>query len=65
MEVKQEALEILKKHFKAGAIELIEVIAIPAFEEAAKKTETPLDDVLVAALKEPLKAALLAQIEKI
>lgn len=65
MEVQTLALEIIKKHFKAGAIELIEVLAIPALEEAAKKTETPLDDVLLAALKEPMKDALLAQIEKI
>ena len=59
------ALEILKKHAKALALELVEVAAIPALEEAVKKSATPIDDVVLAALKEPLKAALKEAVEKL
>lgn len=64
-ELKVQALEIVKKHGKAMAIELVAVAAIPALEEAAKKSETAIDDVVIAALKEPLKAALIKLIEEV
>lgn len=65
MEVQVVALEIVKKHGKAMALEMVAELAIPALEDAAKKSATPIDDVVVAALKEPLKAALLEMIGKI
>jgi hypothetical protein len=65
MELQQVALEIVKKHGKAMALEMIAELAIPALEEAAKKSATPIDDLVVAALKNPLKEALLEMIEKI
>lgn len=55
--------EIAKKHGKAMALEMVEAAAIPALEAAAKKSETPIDDMLLAALKEPLKAELKRMIE--
>lgn len=65
MELKDLALEIVKKHGKAMALELVEAAAIPALELAVKESATPVDDVVVAALKEPLKKALKDLIEKI
>ena len=65
MEVQAVALEIVKKHGKAMALEMVAELAVPALEEAVKKTSTPIDDLVVAALKEPLKAALLEMIGKI
>jgi hypothetical protein len=64
-ELTHKIAELSKKHFKAYAMELVSELAIPALEAACKKTPTPIDDVLLAALKEPLKAELLALIEKV
>lgn len=61
----EQILEILKKNVKQAAVEIVAEVVGPALEEAAKKSPTPIDDVLVAALKEPLKAELLKIIEKI
>lgn len=60
-----ELKEIVVKHGVALATELVEAIAIPALEEAVKKTSTPIDDIAVAALKEPLKASLLGALAKL
>jgi len=62
-EMKAQMVAIVKKHGVAMALELIEVAAIPALEAAAKKSATPIDDMLLAALKEPLKAELKKMIE--
>lgn len=62
-ELKGAVVEILKKHSKAMAIELIEAAIVPALEAAVKKSVTPVDDVLLAALKEPLRAELKQLIE--
>lgn len=63
-QVSEAAKEILIKHAKAAALELVEACALPALEEAVKNTATPMDDLVVAALKEPLKKALLDLISK-
>jgi len=60
-----ELVEILKKHAKAAASEIVLEVAFPALEETVKKSATPIDDVVLAALKEPFKAELLKLIEKI
>lgn len=62
--MKEQILEIVVKHGKAMALELVEQVAIQALEEAVKKSETPIDDVIVAALKEPLKQALIKLIQE-
>jgi len=59
------AKAIVLKHGKEMALELVAQAAIPALEEAVKKTTTPIDDLVVAALKEPLKQALIDLIGKI
>lgn len=59
------AVDILKKHAVAAAKELVLLYAIPALEAAAKKTPTPIDDVLLAALKQPLVDELVKLIEKL
>lgn len=65
VDVKALALEIVKKHGKAMAIELVDAVAIAALEQAVLKSATPIDDVVLAALKEPLKQALKELIEKV
>jgi hypothetical protein len=60
-----EAKEIALKHAKACAIELVEKVAIDALKEAVKKTNTPFDDIAVAALEAPLKQALIDALNKI
>lgn len=58
-------LEVLKKNGKNTATELVEICLFPALEKVVKESATPFDDVVLAALKEPLKAALLDLIGKI
>jgi hypothetical protein len=58
-------VEELKVILKEGLVKVVDKVAVPALEEAAKKTETPIDDVVLAALKEPLKQVLKEYIEKI
>jgi len=62
-DVQAQALEVVKKHGKAMAAELISVVAFPALAKVVKDTATPIDDVLLAALEAPLKAEILKQIE--
>jgi hypothetical protein len=65
MDVAQVAKELAMKHGKALALDLVNLVIFEALEEAAKKSSTPYDDIAVAALKQPLKDALLAAIEKL
>jgi len=57
--------EIALKHAKALALDLVAECAIPAIELAVAKSENKIDDVVLAAIKEPVKKELLALIEKI
>lgn len=65
MTLQEQALEIVKKKVKEAAAELVSVAVFPALEKVVKESATPIDDVVLAALKEPLKAELLKLIEKI
>lgn len=65
MTVQEQALAIVVKKAKEAAVELITVAVIPALEKVVKDSATPIDDVVLAALKEPLKAELLKLVEKI
>lgn len=56
--------EIIARKGKEAAIELVSAAAIPALEQAAKMTANPIDDMVIAALKEPLKQALIDLISK-
>lgn len=55
MEVQAIALEIIKKHGKEMAKELILVAAIPALEEVVAKSPTKVDDMFLPAFEEALK----------
>ncbi len=63
-ELSKLAGEIAKKHGKAMALEMVELAVVPALEAAVKKSATPIDDIVLGALKEPLKAALKDIVEK-
>jgi len=63
--LQEAALDILKKHGKAMSMELVAELVVPALEKAAKDSATPIDDLVVAALKEPLKKALLDLLAKV
>ena len=65
MEVVKELGEIAKKHGKAMAIEMVDEILFIALDDVVAKSATPIDDVVLAALKEPLKKALKGALEKI
>lgn len=65
MEVGKELGEIAKKHGKAMAIEMVDQVLFIALDEVVTKSATPIDDVVLAALKEPLKKALKDALEKI
>lgn len=58
MSLQQDALNVLKKKNVEALIEIVDMYAIPALEEAAKKSATPIDDMVVVALGGPLKDAL-------
>jgi len=58
MSLEKDTLEILKKHTKSMAIDLIDSCMSEALKRAAALSETKIDDMIVEALQEPLKAAL-------
>ena len=62
-ELGAQLADIAKKHGKAMAVEILAEALVPALEQAAAKTETPIDDTILALLKEPLKVELIKLIE--
>jgi hypothetical protein len=65
MDVKDKMLEVVKKHGKAMAIEMVEEVVFAALEDVVKDSSNPFDDMMFNVLKEPLKKAILDQINKI
>jgi len=65
----QAIVDDAKKKIIVKGVEVLEEIVIDAIphilEVAAKKSSTPIDDLLVAALKEPVKNALKDYLAKI
>lgn len=61
----QQAVDILKKHGKAMVAEMVVELLEPAVNEMVKKSQTPIDDVLAAAMLPALKAAMLDQLNKL
>lgn len=59
------AKEIVIKHAKQMALELVEAALIPALEAAVEKSATPIDNVVLAALKQPLKDGLVELISQV
>ena len=64
-EITVKAKAIVLKHSKEMAKELVSEIVFEALKQAAKKSETTIDDAVLALLEEPLKASALELIEKI
>jgi len=64
-EVTLKAKAILIKNAKTMAKELVAEVIFVALKEAAKKSETPIDDAIIAALETPLKNTAIALIDKI
>jgi hypothetical protein len=62
--VKASAEKHLVPAAKAMAVDLVNEYIFQALEEAAKKSSTPVDDIVLAAIKEPAKAALIELINK-
>ena len=46
-----KALEILKGHGKALAVEMIELVLKPALDEYVAKSENKIDDLILAAME--------------
>jgi hypothetical protein len=63
-ELEVKAKEMAVKHAKALAIDLVSEILPEALDLAAKQSKTPIDDAIVAMLKEPLKQTLLDLLAK-
>lgn len=61
----QAELALVVKHGKALLVDTVEIVAFPAIEAFVKSTPMVYDDIALAALKEQMKAAMLAAIEKI
>lgn len=60
----ESAVEVLKKHAKACAIELVSgAVLDEALEEVKKAIPGVVDDVIISAIKEPLKAAVIAKLQ--
>lgn len=64
MDLGHQMSAIAIKHGKAMAVEMVESVLVQALEAAAKQSASPIDDIVVAALKEPLKKAMLDLIAK-
>lgn len=65
MDVKEKLIEITLKHGKAYAVELVTEALDPALQKVVADTSNPFDDVMYAAIKEPLKKAMIDAINKI
>ena len=65
MELNTVLVEIAKKHGKQMSAEIVVEVLEPALKEVVAKSESPIDDVIAAALLPTLKAELLKLIEKI
>lgn len=61
----QKAKEIVLKHGKAMGEELLVEVAFPALKQVVADTKSPIDDVVLMALEEPLKKAILDLLAKV
>jgi hypothetical protein len=57
--------DIAVKHGVGLAEELIVELAFPALQQVVKESSSPIDDVILSALEEPLKKALLDALAKL
>lgn len=64
-ELKVKAKMVALKHAEEMAKELAVLVAFPALKEVVAKSETKIDDAVLAAMEEPLKAAVMQMLENI
>lgn len=64
-ELKVKAKMIALKHAEEMSKELAVMVAFPALKEVVAKSETKIDDAVLAAMEEPLKAAVMQMLEQI
>lgn len=64
-ELKVKAKMIALKHAEEMSKELAVMVAFPALKEVVAKSETKIDDAVLAAMEEPLKAAVMQMLENI
>jgi hypothetical protein len=57
--------DIAVKHGVNLAEELVVELAFPALQQVVKESSSPIDDVILSALEEPLKKALLDALAKL
>ncbi len=65
MDLEQKLKDLAVKHGVAFASEAIVEVAFPALKLAVEKSETKVDDVVLAALEAPLKAAIVELMAKL
>jgi hypothetical protein len=61
----QQAKDLIASHGKSLALDMVNLIIFKALEQAVKKSVTPIDDVVLAALEAPLKQAAIDMINKL
>lgn len=59
MDIKAKLIELTLKHGKAYATDMVIEALDPALQKVVADTSNPFDDVAYAAIKEPLKKALI------
>jgi hypothetical protein len=64
-ELKVKAKVIALKHAEELAKELAVMVAFPALKLVVEKSETKIDDAVLMAMEEPLKAAVMQMLEQI
>lgn len=63
--VEQKLAEVVKKHGKEMAKEIVLEVIFVAVEQAVKESKNPIDDMVLASLEGPIKQKALELIEKI
>lgn len=64
-ELKLKAKELALKHAEELAKEMASMVAFPALKLVVEKSETKIDDAVLMAMEEPLKAAVMQMLEQI
>ena len=64
-DLKAKALELTLKHAEMALKDVMVELAFPALKLAVEKSESKIDDMVLAALEEPMKIAVLELVDQI
>lgn len=64
-DLKAKALEITLKHAEMALKDVMVELAFPVLKAAVEKSESKIDDMVLAALEEPMKRAVLELVDQI